>query len=102
VSAAALKAGSVKLLGDKYITRKVELGDYTLVADQSDRKAMDGGSPGVKEMISTSCPRAAYRAKVPLQTVQSSVCAPTKTTLSLLSRWISGKSSGAGKTVDCP
>jgi len=39
VSAAAFKAGSVKLLGDKHITRKVEAGDYTLVADQSDRKA---------------------------------------------------------------
>jgi hypothetical protein len=39
VSPADLKAGSVKLLGDKRITRKVEPGDYTLVADQSDRKA---------------------------------------------------------------
>ncbi|MBZ5516833.1 MAG: N-6 DNA methylase [Acidobacteriia bacterium] len=39
VSAADLKAGSVKLLGDKHIIRKVEAGDYTLVADQSDRKA---------------------------------------------------------------
>ena len=39
VSPADLKAGSVKLLGDKHIIRKVEPGDYTLVADQSDRKA---------------------------------------------------------------
>ncbi len=39
VSAADLKAGSVKLLGDKHIMRKIEAGDYTLVADQSDRKA---------------------------------------------------------------
>jgi type I restriction-modification system DNA methylase subunit len=39
VSPAALKTGSVKLLGDRHITRKVEAGDYTLVADQSDRKA---------------------------------------------------------------
>jgi len=39
VSPADLKAGSVKLLGDKHIIRKVEAGDYTLVADQSDRKA---------------------------------------------------------------
>ena len=33
------KTGSVRLLGDKRITRKVEPGDYMLVADQSDRKA---------------------------------------------------------------
>jgi len=39
VSPADLKAGSVKLLGDRHVTRKVEAGDYTLVADQSDRKA---------------------------------------------------------------
>jgi len=39
VSPADLKAGSAKLLGDKHVTRKVEAGDYTLVADQSDRKA---------------------------------------------------------------
>jgi hypothetical protein len=39
LSPADLKAGSVKLLGDKRVTRKVEPGDYTLVADQSDRKA---------------------------------------------------------------
>jgi len=39
VSPGDLKAGSVKLLGDKHIIRKVEPGDYTLVADQSDRKA---------------------------------------------------------------
>lgn len=39
VSPADLKAGSVKLLGDKRIMREVEPGDYTLVADQSDRKA---------------------------------------------------------------
>jgi hypothetical protein len=39
VSPADLKTGSVKLLGDKRITRKVEPGDYTLVADQSARKA---------------------------------------------------------------
>jgi len=39
VSTADLKAGSIKLLGDKRITRKVEPGDYTLRADQADRKA---------------------------------------------------------------
>jgi hypothetical protein len=39
MSPAQLKAGSVKLLGDKQITRKVQPGDFTLVADQSDRKA---------------------------------------------------------------
>jgi hypothetical protein len=39
VSATDLKAGSVRLLGDKRIKRKLEPGDYTLVADQSDRKA---------------------------------------------------------------
>jgi len=39
VSPVQLKAGSAKLLGDKHITRTVEAGDYTLVADQSDRKA---------------------------------------------------------------
>jgi hypothetical protein len=39
ISPAQLMAGSVKLLGDKHITRKVEPGDFTLVADQSDRKA---------------------------------------------------------------
>jgi len=39
VSTAEVKAGSVKLLGDRHVTRKVEAGDYTLVADQSDRKA---------------------------------------------------------------
>ncbi|HEV2378927.1 MAG TPA: hypothetical protein VG206_03915 [Terriglobia bacterium] len=39
VSPAQIKAGSVKLLGDKRVTRIVEDGDYTLVADQSDRKA---------------------------------------------------------------
>lgn len=39
LTSADLKRGSVKLLGDKRITRKVESGDYTLVADQSDRKA---------------------------------------------------------------
>jgi hypothetical protein len=39
VSAADLKAGSVRLLGDKHVTRKVEADDFTLVADQSDRKA---------------------------------------------------------------
>jgi len=38
-SAADLKAGSIKLLGDKRITRQVEPGDYTLRADQADRKA---------------------------------------------------------------
>jgi hypothetical protein len=39
VSPAQIKAGSIKLLGDKHISRIVEAGDYTLVADQSDRKA---------------------------------------------------------------
>jgi hypothetical protein len=39
VSAADLKAGSIKLLGDKRIARKVEPGDFALVADQADRKA---------------------------------------------------------------
>jgi hypothetical protein len=39
VSAAQIKAGQVKLLGDKHISREVEPGDYTLVADQSERKA---------------------------------------------------------------
>jgi type I restriction-modification system DNA methylase subunit len=39
VSPAQLKVGSVNLLGDKHITRKAEPGDFTLVADQSDRKA---------------------------------------------------------------
>src|SRR5439155_12359017 len=39
VSPAQVKAGSVKLLGDKRITRKVRAGDFTLMADQSDRKA---------------------------------------------------------------
>ena len=39
VSTVDLKAGSEKLLGDKHIMRKVMAGDYTLVADQSDRKA---------------------------------------------------------------
>jgi Eco57I restriction-modification methylase/uncharacterized protein DUF7008 len=34
-----LKIGSVKLLGDRYITRKVVPGDFTLISDQSDRKA---------------------------------------------------------------
>lgn len=39
VSPADLKASSIKLLGDQRITRKVQAGDYTLTADQSDRKA---------------------------------------------------------------
>ncbi len=39
VSDADLKVGSVKLLGDRHITRKVVPGDFTLVSDQSDRKA---------------------------------------------------------------
>lgn len=39
VSPADLKRGTVRLLGDKRITRKVEPGDFTLVADQADRKA---------------------------------------------------------------
>lgn len=39
VSAANIKKGSVRLLGDKHIAREVAAGDYTLVADQSDRKA---------------------------------------------------------------
>jgi hypothetical protein len=36
MSPAQLKAGSVKLLGDKQITRKVQPGDFTLVADLSE------------------------------------------------------------------
>jgi len=39
VPAGDLKAGSVKLLGDRHIIRQVDAGDYTLKADQSDRKA---------------------------------------------------------------
>jgi hypothetical protein len=39
VSPAQIKAGSVRLFGDKHVTRKVENGDFTLVADQRDRKA---------------------------------------------------------------
>ena len=39
VSEADIKAGAIKLLGDKRIERLVAAGDYKLVADQSDRKA---------------------------------------------------------------
>lgn len=39
VSDVSLKSGSLKLLGDKHITRKVGRGDFTLISDQADRKA---------------------------------------------------------------
>jgi hypothetical protein len=39
VSDADIKAGTIKLLGDKRIERPVVVGDHKLVADQSDRKA---------------------------------------------------------------
>ena len=44
--------------------------------------AMERESPGVNDNKSAVCPELVYRAMVPAQSIQSSTCAPTKTTFS--------------------
>src|SRR5882672_6326177 len=44
--------------------------------------AIERESPGVKDNNSAACPELVYRAMVPAQSIQSSTCAPTKTTFS--------------------
>ena len=54
----------------------------------------------MKEINRASCPRRVYRAMVPPQITQSSVCAPTKSTFNFFFLCTSGRSSGGEGGAD--